>query len=48
MDIARTLRERRDEGGALELEGIEVTVQVGKEKVIEDLIPKQVFRYLFN
>ncbi|XP_062516622.1 DIS3-like exonuclease 1 [Corticium candelabrum] len=41
MDIARTLRERRDEGGALELEGIEVTVQVGKEKVIEDLIPKQ-------
>ena len=40
--IARVLRERRDEGGALELEGVEVRIQVGEEKAVEDLIPKQV------
>jgi DIS3-like exonuclease 1 len=40
--ISRVLRERRDEGGALELEGVEVRVQVGEEKAVEDLIPKQV------
>jgi DIS3-like exonuclease 1 len=39
--ISRVLRERRDEGGALELEGVEVRVQVGEEKAVEDLIPKQ-------
>lgn len=42
-EIARVLRERRDEGGALELEGIEVRVQIGEEKAVEDLVPKQVW-----
>lgn len=43
METARHIKGRRVLGGALELEGVEVQVQIDKEKAtIEDLIPKQV------
>ena len=43
MDIARHIKARRTLGGALELEGVEVQVQIDKDKsTIQDLIPKQV------
>ncbi|XP_053574505.1 DIS3-like exonuclease 1 [Bombina bombina] len=40
-EVARATRSRRDLGGALELEGIEVRVQLGEERSIDDLVPKQ-------
>ena len=49
MDIARHIKARRTRGGALALEGVEVQVQLDKEKAtIEDLIPKQVLLLLCN
>lgn len=41
VDISRILRERRNNEGALELEGVEIRVQMGEKNNIEDLIPKQ-------
>lgn len=44
-DIARVLRHRRTEQGAVELDSVEVKVQMNKDKdttEIENLIPKQV------
>ncbi|XP_070541854.1 DIS3-like exonuclease 1 isoform X2 [Ptychodera flava] len=41
MHIARHLRSKRESGGAVQLEGVEVQVQLGEKKEIEDLIPKQ-------
>uniref|UniRef100_A0A4W3K1D2 DIS3-like exonuclease 1 n=1 Tax=Callorhinchus milii TaxID=7868 RepID=A0A4W3K1D2_CALMI len=40
-EIARQLRAKRDLGGALELETIEVRVQLDEKKNIDDLVPKQ-------
>ncbi|ELW62387.1 DIS3-like exonuclease 1 [Tupaia chinensis] len=40
-DIARHVRAKRDQCGALELEGVEVRVQLDERKNIHDLIPKQ-------
>ncbi|KAM4677957.1 DIS3-like exonuclease 1 isoform 2-T2 [Discoglossus pictus] len=40
-EVARATRTRRDLGGALELEGVEVRVQLGEERSIDDLVPKQ-------
>ncbi|KAM4748024.1 DIS3-like exonuclease 1 [Rhinophrynus dorsalis] len=40
-DVARVTRSRRDLNGALELEGVEVRVQLGEERRIDDLVPKQ-------
>ncbi|XP_059953129.1 DIS3-like exonuclease 1 isoform X5 [Mesoplodon densirostris] len=40
-DIARHIRAKRDQCGALELEGVEVRVQLDEKKNIHDLIPKQ-------
>ena len=43
MEVARTLKSRRTTGGALELEGSEVTIQMDKSKdEITNLLPKQV------
>ncbi len=43
MEVARQIKGRRTLGGALELEGVEVQVQLDKDKsTIQDLIPKQV------
>ena len=44
VGVARSLRQRRDRQGGLELEGVEVRVQLNdKDRTeIEDLIPKQV------
>ncbi|XP_077988799.1 DIS3-like exonuclease 1 [Glandiceps talaboti] len=41
MDIAKHLKSHRESGGAVQLEGVEVQVQLGDKKEIEDLIPKQ-------
>ncbi|XP_039629459.1 DIS3-like exonuclease 1 [Polypterus senegalus] len=41
MDVARHFRALRDQGGALELEGIELNVQLDQQKNITDLVPKQ-------
>ncbi|XP_048471958.1 DIS3-like exonuclease 1 isoform X2 [Rhincodon typus] len=40
-DIARHIRAKRALGGALELEGIELRVQLDEKKNISDLVPKQ-------
>ncbi|RXM95481.1 DIS3-like exonuclease 1 [Acipenser ruthenus] len=40
-DIARHLRAKRDRGGALELEGVEVRVQLDAQKNIAALVPRQ-------
>ncbi|XP_061036146.1 DIS3-like exonuclease 1 isoform X5 [Eubalaena glacialis] len=40
-DIARHVRAKRDQCGALELEGVEVRIQLDEKKNIHDLIPKQ-------
>ena len=42
MDIARHLKARRVVGGAVQLEGEEVKVELNEEQEIEDLVPKQV------
>ena len=45
-NIARVLRHRRAQGGAIELDSIEVKVQMSEDKdatKIENLIPKQVY-----
>ena len=45
-DIARVLRHRRAQGGAVELDSAEVKVEMSKDKdttQIENLIPKQVW-----
>ena len=42
MDIARHLKARRVVGGAVQLEGEEVKVEMNDEREIEDLVPKQV------
>ncbi|TNM90591.1 hypothetical protein fugu_002880 [Takifugu bimaculatus] len=39
--VARHLRARRDRGGALELEGMEVQAQLDKDKNITALVPRQ-------
>lgn len=39
--VARHLRARRDRGGALELEGVEVQAQLDKDKNITALVPRQ-------
>ncbi|XP_015252192.1 PREDICTED: DIS3-like exonuclease 1 [Cyprinodon variegatus] len=39
--VARHLRAQRDQGGALELEGLEVRAQLDAEKNITALVPKQ-------
>ncbi|CAK6981761.1 DIS3-like exonuclease 1 [Scomber scombrus] len=39
--VARHLRAKRDRGGALELEGVEVRAQLDKEKNITALVPRQ-------
>lgn len=39
--IARKLRAQRDQGGALELEGVEVRAQLDEEKNITALVPRQ-------
>ncbi|XP_058486283.1 DIS3-like exonuclease 1 [Solea solea] len=39
--IARQLRAQRDQGGALELEGVEVRAQLDEEKNITALVPRQ-------
>ncbi|XP_072031507.1 LOW QUALITY PROTEIN: DIS3-like exonuclease 1 [Amphiura filiformis] len=41
MDIARHLKARRVVGGAVQLEGEEVKVELNEEQEIEDLVPKQ-------
>ena len=43
MQIARRLKWKREQGGALQLEGVEVQVQLDDTKKIEDLVPKQVW-----
>lgn len=40
-EVARAVRTRRDISGALELEGVEVRIQLGDERSIDDLVPKQ-------
>ncbi|XP_063781647.1 DIS3-like exonuclease 1 isoform X2 [Pseudophryne corroboree] len=40
-EVAQAVRSRRDQGGALELEGVEVRIQLGEENSIDDLVPKQ-------
>ncbi|XP_069480367.1 DIS3-like exonuclease 1 isoform X2 [Ambystoma mexicanum] len=40
-DLARQVRAKRDIGGALELEGVEVRVQLDDKKNIDDLVPRQ-------
>ncbi|XP_075063694.1 DIS3-like exonuclease 1 isoform X2 [Mixophyes fleayi] len=40
-EVAQAVRSRRDQSGALELEGVEVRVQLGEDKSIDDLVPKQ-------
>lgn len=40
-DIARHIRAKRDQCGALGLEGVEVRIQLDEKKNIHDLIPKQ-------
>lgn len=41
MDVARGLKSRRVQGGALELESVEVQVQLSETKSIENLNPKE-------
>lgn len=40
-EVAQAVRTRRDMSGALELEGVEVRIQLGEGKSIDDLVPKQ-------
>ncbi|KAM9311270.1 DIS3-like exonuclease 1 [Gastrophryne carolinensis] len=40
-EVAQAVRTRRDLSGALELEGVEVRIQLGDERSIDDLVPKQ-------
>ncbi|XP_075431481.1 DIS3-like exonuclease 1 isoform X2 [Ascaphus truei] len=40
-EVARAARSRRNRSGALELEGLEVRVQLGEERSIDDLVPKE-------
>ncbi|XP_068131120.1 DIS3-like exonuclease 1 [Hyperolius riggenbachi] len=40
-EVAQAIRTRRDLHGALELEGVEVRVQLGEGRSIDDLVPKQ-------
>ena len=45
MEVARVLKKRRFEGGALELEGVEVKLQLkqtGDSITVEEILPKQV------
>ena len=45
-DVARVLKHRRAQGGAIELDSVEVKVQMSEDKdatKIENLIPKQVY-----
>ena len=42
MAFARHTQHKRTQGGAVQLEGVEVQVQINKDKDIEDLLPKQV------
>ena len=42
MAIARQLKGRREAGGAVQLEGTEVKVELNEEQEIENLVPKQV------
>ena len=44
MDVARNLKANRTSGGALQLEGVEVQIQLDDTKKIEDLVPKQVHK----
>ena len=48
MEVARKIHAKRTAGGALELEGVEVQVQLDNTKKIEDLIPKQVSNSLYE
>ena len=50
METARRLKEKRTQGGAVELEGVEVQVQLADNKSsIDDFIPKQVpDRYIIH
>ncbi|XP_071964819.1 DIS3-like exonuclease 1 [Antedon mediterranea] len=41
MDVARHLKANRVKGGAVQLEGLEVKVELNEEQEIENLIPKQ-------
>ena len=46
MDVARVLKKRRFEDGALELEGVEVKLilqRVGDNITVEEILPKQVW-----
>ena len=46
MEIARVLKKRRFEGGALELEGVEVKLalqRTGDNITVEEILPKQVW-----
>lgn len=42
MMIARRLKAQREVGGAVQLEGTEVKVELNEEQEIENLVPKQV------
>ena len=44
MNVARNLKANRTSGGALQLEGVEVQIQLDDTKKIEDLVPKQVHK----
>lgn len=41
-ELGRSLKARRTESGALELESMEVQIQLTETKKIEDLTPKEV------
>nr|XP_002736854.1 PREDICTED: DIS3-like exonuclease 1-like [Saccoglossus kowalevskii] len=41
MSIARHLKSKRESGGAVQLEGLEIQVQLSDKKDIQDLVPKQ-------
>lgn len=46
MQVARVLKKRRFEGGALELEGVEVKLtlqRTGDDITVEEILPKQVW-----
>ena len=49
-DIARVLKQRRAQAGAVELDSVEVKVQMSEDKdvtQIENLIPKEVHVYIY-
>ena len=46
MSFARHTQATRTQGGAVQLEGVEVQVQINKDKDIQDLLPKQVYLML--